>query len=48
MARGGVEYIYSQIEQQVNLSLWRQQLQHAGANWEMAKAVFKNVGRSGY
>lgn len=29
---GGVGYIYSQIQQQVNLSMWRQQLQHAGSN----------------
>lgn len=45
---GGVRYIYSQIQQQVNLSTWRQQLQRAGANWEVAKDVFKDDGRSGY
>lgn len=44
----GVGYIYSQIQQQVNLSMWRRQLQRAGANWEVAKAVFKDGGRSGY
>lgn len=44
---GGVR-LYSQIQQQVHLSMWRQQLQRAGANWEVAKAVFKSDGCSAY
>lgn len=34
---GGV--LYSQIQQQVTSSMWRHQLQGAGANWEVAKAA---------
>lgn len=35
----GVYLNQSQNQQQVTLSLWKQQLQHAGANWQMGRAV---------
>ena len=54
----GVYLNRSQNQQQVTLSLWKQQLQHAGANWQLGRAVetamerarmsFKDDAFSGY
>lgn len=36
----------SQNEQQVTLSLWKQQLQHLGANWQMGRAPHTAIERA--
>lgn len=35
----GVYLNQSQNQQQVTLSLWKQQLQHAGAKWQLGRDV---------
>lgn len=42
----GVYLNQSQNQQQVTLSLWRQQLQHAGANWQLGSAVHTAMRRA--
>lgn len=42
----GVYLNQSQNQQQVTLSLWRQQLQHAGANWQLGTAVHTAMRRA--
>lgn len=42
----GVYLNQSQNLQQVTLSLWKQQLQHAGANWQLSEAVHTAIERA--
>lgn len=42
----GVYLNQSQNQQQVTLSLWKQQLQHAGANWQLERTVHVAMERA--
>lgn len=42
----GVYLNQSQNQQQVTLSLWKQQLQHLGANWQLGRVVHAAMERA--